>query len=45
MPGLVVPFAIFMAVYAFLALVVTWLLVRLIRNVERDYPSARTNAE
>ena len=41
MPGLVVPFVIFMAVYAFLAVVVTWLLVRLIRNVERDYLSAR----
>lgn len=45
MPGLIVPFAIFMAVYALLALVVTWLLVRLIANVERDYPSARTHEE
>lgn len=45
MPGLIVPFAIFMAVYTLLALVVTWLLVRLIANVERDYPSARTHEE
>ncbi len=41
MPGLVVPFLIFTLVYLFLAGVVTWLLVRHIRNVERDYPSAR----
>src|SRR5690606_29728781 len=41
MPGLAVPFMVFMAVYAFLAVVVAWLMVRHIRNVERDYPSAR----
>ena len=41
MPGLIVPFLLFAAVYVFLAGVVTWLMVRHIRNVERDYPSAR----
>jgi cytochrome bd ubiquinol oxidase subunit I len=44
MPGLVVPFAIFMGVYALLAVVVTWLMVRHIRNVERDYESARVES-
>jgi cytochrome d ubiquinol oxidase subunit I len=43
MPGLVIPFLIFTGVYLFLAVVVTWLLVRHIRNVERDYPSANEN--
>jgi cytochrome bd ubiquinol oxidase subunit I len=43
MPGLVWPFAIFTAVYLFLAGVVTWLMVRHIRSVERNYPSAREN--
>lgn len=41
MPGLAAPFLVFMGVYAFLAVVVAWLLIRHIRNVERDYPSAR----
>jgi cytochrome bd ubiquinol oxidase subunit I len=40
MPGLVYPFLIFSAVYLFLAAVVTWLLIRHIRSVDRDYPSA-----
>lgn len=44
MPGLAIPFLIFSAVYLFLAGVVTWLLTRHIRNVERDYPSAREEA-
>jgi cytochrome d ubiquinol oxidase subunit I len=34
MPGLVIPFAIFSAVYFFLAIVVSWLLLRHIRAVE-----------
>ena len=34
MPGLVIPFAIFSAVYLFLAIVVSWLLLRHIRAVE-----------
>jgi cytochrome d ubiquinol oxidase subunit I len=41
MPGLAVPFLIFMAVYALLAVVVTWLLIRHISTVEQHYPSAR----
>ena len=41
MPGLVVPFLLFTAVYLFLTAVVTWLLLRHIEKVERDYPSAR----
>ncbi|HEX2613311.1 MAG TPA: cytochrome ubiquinol oxidase subunit I, partial [Fibrobacteria bacterium] len=41
MPGLVIPFLVFSAVYVFLGGVVAWLLTRHIRNVERDYPSAR----
>jgi cytochrome d ubiquinol oxidase subunit I len=41
MPGLAIPFLVFTAVYLFLAGVVAWLLVRHIRSVERDYPSAR----
>jgi cytochrome d ubiquinol oxidase subunit I len=45
MPGLVVPFMIFTGVYVFLAGVVTWLLVRHIRNVERDYESARAGGD
>jgi cytochrome d ubiquinol oxidase subunit I len=44
MPGLAVPFMIFMGVYALLAVVVTWLLVRHITTVERHYPSAREDA-
>jgi len=41
MPGLAVPFLLFMAVYAVLAVVVTWLLIRHITTVEQHYPSAR----
>jgi hypothetical protein len=37
----VIPFLVFSAVYVFLGGVVAWLLTRHIRNVERDYPSAR----
>jgi len=44
MPGLMAPFLLFAAVYVFLAGVVTWLMVRHIANVERDYPSAREKA-
>jgi len=44
MPGLAVPFMIFMAVYALLAVVVTWLLIRHISTVEEHYPSAREDA-
>ncbi len=44
MPGLVVPFLVFTSVYLVLAVVVAWLLTRHIRNVERDYPSARGEA-
>ena len=41
MPGLVVPFILFMAVYAVLAVVVTWLMVRHIRTVPERYASGR----
>ena len=44
MPGLVVPFLVFTSVSLVLAVVVAWLLTRHIRNVERDYPSARGEA-
>lgn len=44
MPGLVYPFLIFTAVYLLLAFVVAWLLLRHIRAVERDFPSARAEA-
>jgi cytochrome d ubiquinol oxidase subunit I len=44
MPGLVVPFLLFTAVYLFLTGVVTWLMARHIANVERDYPSAKEPA-
>jgi cytochrome d ubiquinol oxidase subunit I len=40
MPGLVYPFLLFTAVYVFLTAVVTWLMLRHIRTLERDYPSA-----
>ena len=40
MPGLVYPFLAFSAVYLFLAVVVAWLMLRHIRAVEKDYPSA-----
>lgn len=41
MPGLVYPFLMFTFIYIFLTFTVAWLLVRHIRTVERDYPSAR----
>jgi cytochrome d ubiquinol oxidase subunit I len=41
MPGLVIPFLLFTAVYVLLAGVVTWLLWRHIATVEEKYPSAR----
>jgi cytochrome d ubiquinol oxidase subunit I len=44
MPGLVVPFLMFALVYLFLTGVVTWLMIRHIANVGRDYPSAREPA-
>lgn len=44
MPGLVWPFLVFTAVYLFLSATVTWLLLRHILAVERDYPSARDPA-
>lgn len=44
MPGLMAPFLVFTGVYLVLAVVVAWLLARHIRNVERDYPSAREDA-
>lgn len=40
MPGLVWPFLVFTAVYLFLSVTVAWLLLRHIRAVDRDYPSA-----
>ncbi len=40
MPGLIYPFLLFTAVYVFLTGVVTWLMLRHIRSLERDYPSA-----
>jgi cytochrome d ubiquinol oxidase subunit I len=45
MPGLIIPFLLFTAVYVFLVGVVTWLLIRHIQTVERDYPSAREAAD
>ncbi len=44
MPGLVYPFLAFSAVYLFLAIVVAWLMLRHIRAVEKDYPSAAGHA-
>lgn len=44
MPGLIYPFLAFSAVYLFLAVVVAWLMLRHIRAVEREYPSARPEA-
>ncbi len=41
MPGLVIPFLLFSAVYVFLTCVVTWLLWRHISTAEEKYPSAR----
>jgi cytochrome d ubiquinol oxidase subunit I len=41
MPGLVIPFLLFSAVYVFLTGVVSWLLWRHIATVEEKYPSAR----
>jgi len=40
MPGLVYPFLLFSAVYLFLTVVVAWLMLRHIRAVARNYPSA-----
>jgi cytochrome d ubiquinol oxidase subunit I len=40
MPGLVYPFLIFTSVYVFLALVVSWLMLRHIRAADREFPSA-----
>jgi cytochrome d ubiquinol oxidase subunit I len=45
MPGLIYPFLAFSAVYLFLAVVVIWLMLRHIRAVEREYPSARPEAD
>lgn len=44
MPGLAAPFLVFTAVYLFLTVTVSWLMLRHIRAVERDYPSARPAA-
>lgn len=44
MPGLAVPFFLFMAVYAVLAVVVAWLMARHIRTVPARYESGREDA-
>ncbi|MEO7424620.1 MAG: cytochrome ubiquinol oxidase subunit I, partial [Fibrobacteria bacterium] len=45
MPGLVYPFLIFTSVYVFLAVVVSWLMLRHIRAADREFPSASQEDE